>query len=53
MVRLVSVAGDSGSRPGKDTRLRFDCCMLLFTVDVLDADLRQEGPLVRVDGTSR
>lgn len=39
MVRLVSVAGDSGSRPGKDTWLRFDCCMLLFE-DMLDIGLR-------------
>jgi hypothetical protein len=39
MVRLVSVAGDSGSRPGKDTWLRLDCCMLLFE-DMLDIGLR-------------
>lgn len=47
MVRLVNVVGDSGSLPGKDTWLRFECCMLPFTEDTLVADLRGER-LVRV-----
>lgn len=42
MVRLVNVAGDSGSRPGKDTWLRFECCMLPFTEGMLDVDSRGE-----------